>query len=243
MGKPVLVFDLDGTLYGGDSQYRYYAQAVSRFLDDGEARLYLRRVNEHLSGQRIVIKADNWEAVVKLMEPFGQKLSVDEWQQAFRDTREYMLSCECVLEISQDLRALLADIRGQVSLALVTNSPYEAAWPLMERLGLSASFEFVRTEARKPQGLVTMVKEIMNQTYHPEGVFTIGDHYYNDIAPGVREGWTTAHISPRRVFPGPATYQVAKIEELFDSIRSWVRVAGREQAKNCHRKRPQVGEK
>ncbi len=222
MERPVVVFDLDGTLYRGDAPYQYYAKVVSRFLDHEEARIYLRRVDDHLQGHGTLEAADNWEAVVRLMEPFGEKLSLDQWQEAFRDTRQYMLSQDCVLEIPPEIKTLFDDIRGEAFLALVTNSPYDAAGPLLEQLGLMGCFDIIRTEAQKPGGIVKLVKEIAGRDYRPERIFSVGDHYHNDIAPGVQEGWTTGHISPRRVFPGPATYQVAQAEELFDAIRTWV---------------------
>ncbi|MCL4495523.1 MAG: HAD hydrolase-like protein [Firmicutes bacterium] len=224
MEKPVIVFDLDGTLYRGDAPYWYYAQRVSRFLEEAEAESYLRRVHEHLTGRTVVESADNWEAVVRLMEPFGQKLPVDQWQEAFRETRRYMLSRECPLEVPVGLPELLKDIKDDVFVAVATNSPYEAAWPLLEQIGLISYFDVIRTEAKKPEGIVELLREVTGANYRPDRVFSIGDHYYNDIAPGVREGWTTGHISPRRIFPGPATYLVAQAEELFEPLKAWIRI-------------------
>ncbi len=222
LAKPVIIFDLDGTLYRGDAPYWYYAEQVSRFLPSEVGQAYLKRVKDHLTGKQPVEASDNWEAVVRLMEPFGETLDPDQWQDAFMATRRYMLSGQCPLELPFGLKPFLHDLKGQVILAVASNSPDEAAWPLLEQLGLTELFDVIKTAAGKPEGLVTLVSEITHDDYAPDQIFSIGDHYNNDIVPGIQHGWITGHISPRRIFPGPATYQVTALEELYSPIQTWV---------------------
>lgn len=220
--KPLMIFDFDGTLYRGDEPYLYYARQVADLLSERTAQEYLRKVQAHVAGEDLVPAADNWEAVVRLMEPFGQTLTPEQWQEAFMATRRHMLEGGCPLEVPAGLQNFLEKARGQATLVLASNSPYEAAVPLLERLGLAQSFDVVRSGANKPHGLVTTVRELMGPEYDPLRVFSIGDHYTNDIAPGVLEGWTTGHISPRRIFPGPSTYQAATMEEILPSAHDWL---------------------
>ncbi|POB09913.1 HAD family hydrolase [Sulfobacillus sp. hq2] len=222
VAKPLMIFDFDGTLYRGDEPYLYYARRVADWLDPKTANDYLRRVQAHIAGSDMVPAADNWEAVVRLMEPFGQRLTPEQWQQAFMDTRRYMLSGECPLEVPQGLAEFLQDARGRATLVMASNSPYEAAVPLLEQMHLDHAFDVIRSEANKPAGLVATVREVMGPRYDPSRVLSIGDHYINDIAPGVQEGWTTGHISPRRIFPGPATFQAATLEEILPKARQWL---------------------
>lgn len=223
MTKPLIIFDLDGTLYRGDDPYGFYAQQVSRFLSPAEAQDYLARVHDHLGGRNLVPASDNWEAVVRLMDPFGERLDADQWQQAFLATRKYMLSGECPLEVPGGLMEFLRALKHHALLAVASNSPQEAASPLLEMLELSSMFDVIKTAAGKPQGLVAMALEITAGEYAPGRIFSIGDHYTNDIAPGVERGWTTGHISPRGIFPGPATYQATRIEDLYSDVMAWVK--------------------
>ncbi|WP_171822737.1 HAD family hydrolase [Sulfobacillus thermosulfidooxidans] len=222
MAKPLIIFDLDGTLYRGDAPYWYYAEQVSRFLPPEIGQAYLQRVENHLTGRQTVEASDNWEAVVRLMEPFGESLTPEQWQEAFMATRRYMLSGQCPLELPWDLKPFLSNLKGQVILAVASNSPDEAAKPLLEQLGLIGLFDVIKTAAQKPEGLITLVSEITHNDYAPDQIFSIGDHYNNDIAPGIQHGWITGHISPRRIFPGPATFKVTALEELYPHIRTWV---------------------
>ncbi len=221
----LLIFDFDGTLYRGDEPYRYYAQQVGQLLPPDIAQAYLAKVQAHLDGEELVAAADNWEAVVQLMEPFGQTLDPQMWQEAFMATRRYMLEDRCPLVIPEGLSGFLAEARPLATLALASNSPYEAAVPLLRRLNLDASFDVIKTQAGKPAGLVAAAKEIMGAQYDPARVMSIGDHYSNDIAPGVQAGWATGHISPRGVFPGPATFRGTTLEEILPQAKIWLQKA------------------
>jgi FMN phosphatase YigB (HAD superfamily) len=170
----------------------------------------------------MVAAADNWEAVVRLMEPFGQTLNYENWQAAFMETRRYMLEDRCPLVVPEGLTRFLEEARSQATVAVASNSPYEAAVPLLRRLELDTSFDVVRAGAGKPAGLVAAAREIMGSRYDPRCVLSIGDHYGNDIAPGVEAGWATGHISPRRIFPGPATYLGSTLEEILPQARMWL---------------------
>lgn len=215
------IFDLDGTLYRGDAPFQFFAETLAQHLSSDDGPCYLEQVKRHLTGEPGLVAGDNWEAVVQLAMPFVTR--EESYQEAFSRTRQFMLSDSCVLRVPELLRQFLHRAKGQVLLAVATNSPAEVAFPLLKKLDLVNSFDIVRTQAGKPEGLVRLVEEVGLQQHWPTGrVMSIGDNYRNDIWPGVDRGWTTAHISPRGYFPGPATFRGRVIEEILPSAANWI---------------------
>ncbi len=216
----LLLFDFDGTLYHGDDPFRFYAQAMAKHMTSEDGERYLAQVSAHLGGDTSVVAGDNWEAVVKLAEPRVPDREV--WQQAFLETREFMMSSECQLEVSPLLLDFLRQIRHRVALVVASNSPEQAARPLMEKLGLTGYFDRIYSQANKPLGLVTIVEQVMGgKPFAPEQVYSVGDNYHNDIEPAVERGWLAAHISPHGYFPGPSTVRGRNLEEVLPDLASW----------------------
>lgn len=219
MVRKLLIFDFDGTLYRGDEPFRWYAHCISQFMEAGQASEYLKLVDRHLDGESGVVAGDNWEAVVALAKrwvPEG-----DRWQEAFLTTRAYMMSDACPLEVPEGLSELLAYAAGKVRLVVASNSPKQAAEPLLDKLRLSPYFDAIVSDAGKPTGLLRL-GEKWGSHLGADQIFCVGDNYTNDIAPGLALGWKTAHISPHRYFPGPADFQVQRLEEVIPAIRSWI---------------------
>ena len=219
MASGLLLFDFDGTLYRGNDPFRRYAEIISRSMRSQDAERYLGQVNRHLAGEAEFIAGDNWEAVVGLAKEWLPDQG--RWQDAFMETRAYMMSGACQLEVPDGLDDLLAYARGKVALIVASNSPKAAAEPLLEKLGLARYFDRVVSDAGKPQGLVALVEE-WPEPVKPQRVFSVGDNYLNDIAPGVARGWKTAHISPHGYFPGPADVRGRVLEDVLPAIRAWV---------------------
>lgn len=219
--RGLLLFDFDGTLYRGDAPFRFYAREIARAMSGKHRKTYLSQVEAHLGGQTGVVAGDNWEAVVKLALPYVQ--DPDLFNDAFLATRTYMMSEECELEVPPDLRRFLSRAHGRVVLAVASNSPEQAALPLLDKLGLRDSFDTVRHSTGKPAGLLPLADELIDQYgLNPRLVMSIGDHYVNDIAPALERGWITAHISPRGYHPGPSTYQGRQLEDVLPYARAWV---------------------
>lgn len=216
----LLLFDFDGTLYRGDDPFRFYAQAMAKHMTPEDGARYLAQVSAHLGGDSSVVAGDNWEAVVKLAEPIIPDHDV--WQAAFLETREFMMSSECQLEVSPLLLDFLRQVRHRVAVVVASNSPEQAALPLMEKLGLTPYFDRIFSQANKPLGLVTIVNQVMDgKPFAPEQVYSVGDNYKNDIEPAVERGWLTAHISPHGYFPGPSTVRGRSIEEVLPDVAAW----------------------
>jgi len=219
VAEGLVLFDFDGTLYRGDDPFVRYAEIISRSMSAENAQTYLNHVGRHLNGEPGVVAGDNWEAVVGLAKRWLPDR--ERWQEAFLETRVYMMSDACHLEVPDALFELLTYARGKVRLAVASNSPKAAAEPLLDKLGLSSYFDRIISDAGKPAGLLALVDEWLPDL-PPEGIFSVGDNYSNDIAPGRGRGWKTAHISPHAHFPGPADVQARTLEEVLPTIREWI---------------------
>ncbi|NMP23181.1 HAD family hydrolase [Sulfobacillus harzensis] len=216
----LILFDLDGTLYQGDAPFRFYAKTIARHMASEDQHRYLDQVESHLNGRERLVAGDNWEAVVQLAEPY---LADDDlWQQAFVETRIFMNGEQCELEVPDALRQLLRELRSKITLACVSNSPPEAAIPLLQRLDLYCLFDQVTPSANKPNGLIQHARELWNGQLVPERTLSVGDNYRNDIAPALEAGFATAHISPRGYFPGPSIARGYALDDVIPFIRSWV---------------------
>lgn len=188
-------------------------------MSAGQAREYLNLVDRHLDGESGVVAGDNWEAVVALAKrwvPDG-----DRWQEAFLATRAYMMSDACPLEVPEGLPELLAYADDKVHLVVASNSPKQAAEPLLDKLRLSQYFDAIVSDAGKPKGLLRLGQQ-WGANLATDQIFCVGDNYTNDIAPVLALGWKTAHISPHRYFPGPADFQIQRLEEVIPAIQSWI---------------------
>ncbi len=220
--KPLIIFDLDGTLYRGDDPFREYARVVARALDPAVAAQYLADVDAHLRGEGGIVAGDNWEAVVELARP---RLEDDRvWKNAFGDIREYMLSDGCVLEVPDGLPEFIRAARAQATVICLSNSHEDSALPVLQRLGLAGAFDEVIAGAGKPAGLLAAANRLRDGDLGG-AVLSVGDNYANDIAPALNQGWHTAHISPRGYFPGPSTYRGYTVEMILPDLRHWLEEA------------------
>jgi FMN phosphatase YigB (HAD superfamily) len=219
----LLLFDFDGTLYRGDDPYRFYAEQLAAEMPPPARRRYLEEVDAHLLGHAPHAGGDNWRAVVQMSLPYlpDTPATTAAMVEAFVKTRAYMREDACRLEVPPLLFSFLERIRSRVVVAVASNAPEDM--PLFERLGLAGRFDTVLWEANKPSGLVSLVENLLH-LHNMEGapVCSIGDNYENDIAPALAQGWTTAHISPRGSFIGPANIQGTTLEAALPHVEEWV---------------------
>lgn len=219
MKKRVLLFDFDGTIYRGDDPFWFYAQALSRKMNPTVAQEYLSRVTHFLKSEDAYpdFAYDNWQAVVHLAKPDVDDAMI---QDAFLETREYMMEEDCTLDIPANLKQKLDEWREGAYLVLASNSPEEACVPLLKKLGLYECFDVVHSSSNKPAGLLPIISNLdlpaADYTYA-----SVGDNFANDIEPVLTAGWVTVHISPRGVFSGKATVEVRNMEDAYSYLDDW----------------------
>jgi FMN phosphatase YigB (HAD superfamily) len=228
----ILVTDFDGTVYRSDDPVRFYARRVATSLPTAQSVAFLDVFERFLAegvaaadtaadpAEASALRAsqDGWGLVQALAADLGLDESVT--QQAFLDSRIHMLDDACRLEVVEPLIDLFAELRGEARIVLATNSPAEGLAPLLERMGLTHAFDAVVAGAGKPEGLRSWMARALGDR-PASTLFSLGDHYRNEIEPAASIGAATGYIDRFGRADGPATATAACVEDLLPTLRSW----------------------
>ncbi|PYC74478.1 hypothetical protein C7C46_23990 [Streptomyces tateyamensis] len=230
--QPIIVSDFDGTVYRSDEPIRFYARQVAATLAGTEATRFLDVFERYLAegvaaaegtddpAEAALLRAaeDGWGVVQALAD--GHRIDPDTVQRAFLASRVHMLDESCVLELVEPLIEQYAALRGEVRIVLATNSPAEGLAPLLARMGLAEAFDEVVPGAAKPVGLRRwMEAHLVDRP--AELLFSIGDHYRNDIEPAAALGAATGYIDRFGRADGPATATGDRAEDLLPALTAW----------------------
>ncbi|QMU75388.1 HAD family hydrolase [Streptacidiphilus sp. PB12-B1b] len=226
----VLVTDFDGTLYRGDAPLQQYAWRAAQALPAPARRELLDGLERYLDeGAPAVPEAvDGWEAVAVL----ARRQGVDEaaLAAAFTGTRAYMAGPGCELEVPTAYAELLAELRARgVRVVLATNSPAHGLDPLLERLEVLPLVDEVVSGTGKPAGLERLLRRELGLPPDAATVpaadgarlLVVGDHWTNDIAPGMGIGAVGAYIDRFGRADGPAHITAPLVEGVLDTVRNW----------------------
>jgi FMN phosphatase YigB (HAD superfamily) len=232
----LLVVDFDGTVCRGDAPVRYYAAAIAESMPPADARDFLSAIERYLSDGPAAAAAstdtveaaalreafDAWGAVLSLAaRGYGAPAEITE--QAFARCRQWMIDPACPVELVTPLMDALADLRGDARIVLVTNSPRDSMLPLLRRLGILDAFDDIVAGAGKPDGLRRFLQRSLGPDLGagPWRLFSIGDHYRNDIEPAVELGEAAGYIDRFGRADGPATASARRAEDLLPVLRAW----------------------
>jgi FMN phosphatase YigB (HAD superfamily) len=233
---PLLIVDFDGTVVRGDAPVRYYAARIADTLRPADARDFLAATERYLSAgpAAAAAAADTVEAAAlrESLDSWGAVLSLAARRydvpgpviaEAFARCREAMIDRACDVELVGPLMDTLADLRGDVAIVLVTNSPRDSMLPLLDRLGITAAFDDIVAGAAKPDGLRRLLQHRLGPDLRtrPWRACSIGDHYRNDIEPAVEIGAAAAYIDRFGRADGPATARARRAEDLLPVLRAW----------------------
>jgi len=237
MNHLLLVVDFDGTVYRGDEPVRRYARRISESLPPGQAESYLGVFERYLAEGVAAARqsADTVEAAAlrEAVDAWGAALALarrchglagDVAEAAFQHTRQDMLDPACELEVVTPLVRALTELRGAVRVVLATNSPRPGIEALVDRIGVAEAFDEIVTAAGKPDGLRRLLRRELGEDLwaRPWRLFSLGDHYYNDIEPAVEIGGAAGYIDRFGRADGPATAQAPVVERLLPAIHAWV---------------------
>lgn len=232
----IALIDFDGTLYRGDAPYRYYAGLIADAMSPADAAPYLDAVDRYLKdGPRSAADSQDTVEAAVLRE------SVDGWgaafqlatrcyavpgevtESAFARCRLWMTEPECEIEAVESLLDTLASIRDLATIMLVTNSPELGLRPLLGRLGMASAFDEIITSTGKPDGLRRLIARRLGSDLRirPWRVFSLGDHYRNDIAPAAEIGAPAGYVDRYGRCDGPATARASRVEDLLPILRGW----------------------
>jgi FMN phosphatase YigB (HAD superfamily) len=111
-----------------------------------------------------------------------------------------------------------------VRVVLATNSPRPGLDELLDRMGVAGAFDDLVPGARKPDGMRRLLQRELGEDLRdrPWRLFSLGDHYFNDLAPAVEIGAAAGYIDRFRRADGPATAQAPVVERLLPAIHAWV---------------------
>ena len=221
---PVLVTDFDGTLYRGDGPILRYARLAAERLGGAAGRVLLDGTGFFLAegapGSAVPEAVDGWEAVALLGLRHG--LAQADLDAAFLATRAWMLTDACVLEVPSGYAELLAGLRADgVRVVLATNSPAVGLDPLLRRLDVPPLVDEVVSGTGKPAGLHRLLRRELASAGSPDRVAVVGDHWRNDVEPGLALGAATGYIDRFGRADGPADAVAADVEGLLDPLRKW----------------------
>lgn len=231
----LLVVDLDGTLYRGDAPVRRYAALIAATLPPASAQAYLAALERYLAsgpaaaaGSADAAEAaalreavDAWGAAA-LLAARCHGVRAETTHAAFLASREWIATPECSVELVTPLVQALAELRAAATITLVTNSPDLALAGFLAKLGVAGCFDQIVAGAGKPDGLRRLLRcHLGADPAEPWRVFSIGDHYRNDIAPAVGIGAAAGYIDRFGRADGPATATAATAEGLLPALRAW----------------------
>jgi FMN phosphatase YigB (HAD superfamily) len=233
---PLLIVDFDGTVCRGDAPVRFYAARIADALPPAAAREFLAATERYLSRgpasaaaaadtvQAAALREalDSWGAVLALAarcyDVPGPVIA-----EAFAQCRAAMIDPACEVGLVGPLMETLADLRRDVDVVLVTNSPRDSMLPLLDRLGITAAFDDIVAGAAKPDGLRRLLQRRLGPDLRarPWRLCSVGDHYRNDIEPAAEIGAAAAYIDRFGRADGPATARARRVEDLLPVLRAW----------------------
>lgn len=228
--RQALLVDLDGTLYRGDGPVRAYADGVAATLSEADAVIFLSIVDDYLTHgvgehteHELLAATDGWEAVQRLATlRFG--VGKTELDAAFLASRAALAGPELSVEVPGGLLDALVALRPGTRIVLATNSPRLGLAALLARVGADGVFDEIIDSAAKPVGLPSILARLAKEVDaidEPWRIFSMGDHWRNDIAPARDFGAVTGYIDRFGRGDGPADAIAPTVEGILPAITAW----------------------
>jgi len=207
---------------------RAYAEGVAAGLGAADRAGFLSIVDNYLvagvSGRtepELLTATDGWEAVARLAT---QRFNVGKaaLDAAFLASRRALAGTRLRVEVPGGFLDALAALRPSTYLVLATNSPELGLAALLTRIGAGHAFDKVVFGAAKPVGMPAILAGIATEIGAPPWrIFSIGDHWRNDIAPARAFGAVTGYIDRFGRKDGPADVTADTVEGILPTIMAW----------------------
>lgn len=211
--RTTIIFDFDGTIALGDGPVIAYAQQVAAGLSDPEG---------FLGGIRTALAAgdegalDGYDAVRRAAE--AQSADAEHLSRAYLASRAQLGTSDALITAPEGLAEFLADVAGEAERVLVTNAPDIRLEEALAALGLGGLFDRVVTSAGKPAGLDAVLDALPADAR----VLSIGDIWFNDLAPVHRRGQATALVGDFADPNAAPTFRAATLTALLPQLREWL---------------------
>ncbi len=224
-----LLVDLDGTFYRGDGPVLAYARSIADTLGRDDAAWLLSAVDTYLTHGVAALTepestgaVDGWEIVQSLAGRLGvDKATLDA---AFLASRRALAQPDCAVEVPAGLLDTLRELRASTYVVLATNSPADWLGELLDRLGAAGTFDEVAPSARKPIGMPGILLGLAGRigvTDEPWRMFSVGDHWRNDIEPARAFGAVTGYVDRFGREDGPADVVAPDLEGVLPTMLRW----------------------
>ena len=181
-------------------------------------------VGEHTEPE-LLAATDGWEAVQRLAT-LRFDVGRTELDEAFLASRAALAGPELAVEVPGGLLDTLAAFRPSTRVVLATNSPQLGLAALLSSIGAGDAFDEIINSAAKPVGLPGFSRASRRRSMlreRPWRVFSIGDHWHNDIAPAREFGASTGYIDRFNRADGPADATAPTVEGLLPAITAWAK--------------------
>ncbi len=228
--RQALLLDLDGTLYRGDGPVRAYADGVAAVLSEADAEKFLSIVEEYLANgvgehtePELLAATDGWEAVQRLAT-LRFDVGRTELDAAFLRSRAALADQGLAVEVPGGLLDTMVALRSSTRIVLATNSPQLGLAALLTRIGAEDKFDQIINSAAKPVGLRRILADIaedIDANDKPWRIFSIGDHWHNDIAPARDFGAVTGYVDRFGRADGEADVIAPTVEGILPTITAW----------------------
>ena len=167
----------------------------------------------------IISIGDLWWLPAAIARHYG--LSVKDANEAFLETRSYMMSSEFVMTPVKGFKEALEKLKEKgFKLALLTNSPKKDSETILTKLGLENIFHYKIFEGQKPTYTAVRFREIKEHFgFSFSEILSIGDNWINEILPAQELGCSTILIDPHHIsHKSYADHIVGDISELTDLL-------------------------
>lgn len=165
---------------------------------------------------------DLWWLPVAIARHYG--LSVKDANEAFLETRSYMMSSKFVMEQVSGFKEALETLKKKgFKLVLLTNSPQKDSEVILMKLGLGKAFDYKLFEGQKPTYTAKRLDEIKEHfQVQYSNMLSIGDNWINEILPAKELGCSTILIDPHHISKKSyADHIVRNISELTALLRNF----------------------
>ncbi|MEW9672368.1 HAD family hydrolase [Ammoniphilus sp. 3BR4] len=138
---------------------------------------------------------DAWGVVAILSRRLN--LSDGRLREAFEKVRKDMISSENGIMRDDQLMMAINELTRVQRKILITNTDHYNGVECVSYLGIDALFDQVFYDGKKPHGIASRMKSILEETgLQPNQVLSIGDNPWNDLYPVKKLGGRTVWISP-----------------------------------------------
>ncbi|NSL50897.1 HAD family hydrolase [Calidifontibacillus erzurumensis] len=180
------------------------------------SQLYPNKIT--IDYKRMLNIGDLWWVPISIGAHYGALK--EQSQQAFLETRDYMMSDQFKMKPIPGLKDLLEFLYKDIHLTLLTNSPEPDSEVILKKLGIDHLFHKKIFNGKKPVKTKKWFEQLRNEVdVKFSEILSVGDNEVNDIKPVSELGCQTIYIDTYQLGKKTtASYVVNKMSEAIPII-------------------------